>query len=256
MNKKTLFSCLLFSLLGTNQALAVDGQDAASDSVKFGVGFAGNLIQAGEGYDEYHGYEVSLGYIYQDSFKIESGFSRLNSQDDVSPDNIFVRSSKIFTLSDYASYYLGGGINYLHSDLYPGLNAGILYGLDKHWYIDAGYQALISDTNEHIYSLLISVNYKLPVNAQPAEKTEVVVTSRPVNDVAEPVQIKPKKKTPYYRYYTVVKGDNMIFIARRLGVPLHELVLANPQLALKRKTIDLIYPNERIYYRSEDSTNL
>lgn len=61
----------------------------------------------------------------------------------------------------------------------------------------------------------------------------------PVESIQEPVTT-----TPVKRYYTVVKGDTMTKIARKLHVSLAYLKRMNKQI----KNINLIYPGQKIYY--------
>ncbi|MCF7497076.1 MULTISPECIES: hypothetical protein [Vibrio] len=242
---------LMFSILVTSKVFSQEDNVTVNDNIKFGIGYAGSLIESGEGYDEYHGYEVSFGYIYQDRFLVETGLSKLNSSNEFNPDNYFLRSSRVFPLSDYASYYVGAGVNYLNKEIYPGINVGIHFEFHKDWYVDAGYQTLISDINDNIYSLLLSINYKFEINPIQVDnvKDDFIVLSRPTTSIKNFDGDKRVKNT-YYKKYSVIKGDNLTFISRKLGVPLHELILSNPQLALKRNSIDLIYPSEIIYYPS------
>ncbi len=250
MNNKLKLTIAL-SLLGLGQTVSAD-DNLNEEHIKVGFGYTANLREKEEEYVESQGYELSLGYLMKDNWLIETGFAKNGTSSNAYPDNMFLRVKDIWSVSDYAALYIGGGLNYHGSEFYPGANIGVHYELDESLYVDAGYQALFSEDKDNVYSLLLSLNYSLPT-AQHSAQT--VYTSRPtVKSLApKPVLVNTEEpcvsKTAHtYEDYIVVRGDNLTFISRRLEKTLDEMVKANPQLTENNRTIDLIYPNEVLHY--------
>ena len=98
------------------------------------------------------------------------------------------------------------------------------------------------------------MNYKFPSKATDNYSNIDYELSRNIdrfnerNNELDEVELPKERSSKYYDYYVVIKGDNLTKISRKLNLSLSDVVLANPQLSLMRNSIDLIYPDERIYY--------
>ncbi len=243
---------MALSLLGLGQTVSANNV-LNEEYVKIGFGYAGNLQEINEGKEfiESHGYELSAGYFVKDNWLIEAGLSKFGSNNESYPDNMFLRIKDVWSVSDYAAVYIGGGINYFDSDFYPAVNIGLHYDLNQSFYVDAGYQAIFSEDRDNLYSMLVSLNYRLPT-ANPAVQTAYAPAPHAEQKEPEPVVVaapvcEPKKYTTYGDY-VVIKGDNLTFISRKLERTLDEMIEANPQLTVDKRTIHLIYPDERLHY--------
>lgn len=232
---------------------ANETSDAKHNSMKIGVGYVSSLQDQGDSYLESKGVEFSMGYSIEDNWLFEAGLITYPSSKETLSDNVFLRSKKNWQVSNYASLYVGAGLSYLESDLMPTMNTGINYYLNDDFYVDVGYQGQLENSS-NIYSFLLSLNFKLPVKKN-YEESEIgyrlsgdVDGIDDINRELREVDKSKEKFKKYYNYYLVIKNDNLTKISKKLNLQLNDIVLANPQLSLRRKSIDLIYPGERIFY--------
>lgn len=245
--KYMLAILLLFSHLSYSEETYFDG-----GSVKVGIGYGVKLREVGDSYDEYQNYDLSLGYFVEDNFLLEIGVSDLkvdlseNVEYAIAP---FLRSKYFVPISDLSSLYFGAS-GVLNTNVEPAVNFGFTYDLNSNWYFDLGYQALFSRRDNNVYSILLSMNYRKPYVKPHSNNTlednyidKLAITSGAIDN-----SVRHKEKPSYYKAYIVMPNDNLTKISKKLSIPLSVVVLSNPQLALMRNSIDLIYPGERVFY--------
>ncbi|WP_455291452.1 LysM peptidoglycan-binding domain-containing protein [Vibrio parahaemolyticus] len=232
---------------------ANETSDAKHNSMKIGFGYVNSLQEQENRYSESKGIDFSIGYFIEDNWLFEAGLVTYPSSKETLSDSVFLRSKKNWQVSSYASLYVGAGLSYLISDLIPTMNAGINYYLNDEFYVDIGYQGLLENSS-NIYSFLLSLNFKMPIKKGYEDSDIDCCLSgnfEGIDDINLGLrEITESKEEPkkYYNYYLVIKNDNLTKISKKLNIRLNDIVLANPQLSLKRSSIDLIYPGERIFY--------
>jgi LysM repeat protein len=242
-------SVLLSFGLKANESL-----DVNYNNMKLGVGYVSSLKENKEKYLESQGFEFSIGYKFESKWLLETGFTDFTNKNEIQPNDIFLRSKKNWQVSDYASIYAGFGLSYLEDNFNPTINMGINYHLNNDWYVDVGYQSLISNRYDDVYSFLISLNYNFSVRFKEEQSSiyyepiSVIADTDEVNISSSEMNLQEKKSKKYYDYYVVIKYDNLTKIGKKLNIPLGDVILANPQLSLRNRSIDLIYPGERIFY--------
>lgn len=232
---------------------ANETSDAKHDYMKIGFGYVSSLKKQGNSYLESKGVEFSIGYSIEDDWLFETGLIKYPSLKETLSDDVFFRSKKNWQVSNYASLYVGAGLSYLESDLSPTVNAGINYYLNDYSYVDVGYQGLLENSS-NIYAFILSLNFKLFIDKD-YERSDIDYElsgdsedNDDINRKLKEVAVSKDESKKYYDYYLVIKNDNLTKISKKLNIRLNDIVLANPQLSLKRNSIDLIYPGERIFY--------
>ena len=232
---------------------------------QFGFGAAVSSINDDIRENESLGYELSLGYQFNENFLLETAYADYQfTSMNVTP--WITRLKGMLPVSDYASLYLGGGVAVDKEVSSPLLSGGIKYQMSKNWVLDAGYQSIfkIEARDSTITSLLISVIYKPSLESytpsiyrqeekvfkeEPkAEKPKLIKEDKvAVVDKPEVVEVEPIQKeevcTVKSKEYKLNEGDYLYKIARENNMSFRELLTLNAEF-VNRANQDLVYPGE------------
>lgn len=221
---------------------------------------------------ESFGYKTMLGYRAADNVLVEFGFAdfMLTDSNDSRVAPTFVELSLLHPLSNYASFYLGGGGAFNNEMRSLTAKLGFQREINQNWYADIGYQGVfdVEPYNDDLYSFNFMIGYRFSdenqrdknVVLRPAVPPEITVEK----SVEAPLSVTPTvvpapEKTEVTEViegrelcdiidvrYEVQPGDYLYKIARRHKMSFNELLAINPQF--NHRNAELIYPGEIISY--------
>lgn len=163
-----------------------------------------------------------------------------------------LRAKYPFDVAPNTQVYLGAGGSWVSDSVRPSLSGGVLYQVSPSWWVDAGYQALLNapDVGADWLSFGVGVVYRMPPSPTewdvPIDEEGGYLSpeSESVIQVTEPeVQCQNIELS-----HLVEPGDNLSKIAKRYDLTLEVLIAWNKTL-FQERSVNLIYPLERIIYQ-------
>ncbi|MGR5357999.1 outer membrane beta-barrel protein [Vibrio chagasii] len=226
------------------------------------------------GQTEALGYKASVGYNINENVLFELGyadFSAFSGPEKYSLEALMIETDFILPISEYASLYTGMGGALLNDDTSLTTSIGLKYQLTQNWYADIGYQGIfdLAEQKDDLYVFNTQVIYRFS-RGKKIDSTKDVELSSDLNsdsvveekDLALSLERKQqtsinieKERSCQVKLteYEIVSGDHLMELTRRFNISMDELIKVNSNL--NHRNINLIYPDEKIFYPKSVCTN-